>query len=138
MKLVEVIRAALAAGYDVTDGDGLPVHRENLDWLEARNIQVSPRGVRFTNPPRGLRSAIVAEICVRREIYHVLGPVKNIAKLQADIAALPEGGVEAGPEARASREAGRPTGPRSAFDLPGRDSAPGEAAGTGGKASIGS
>ncbi|MBD3334134.1 MAG: hypothetical protein GF355_01305 [Candidatus Eisenbacteria bacterium] len=110
MELIELIRTARSLGFDVTDGNGLPVNEQVLKWLETEHFSfaIAPAYLRFRKPPKGRDHGIVAEVLVRDQIYHILGPIADVEQLRVRLTR--SFSIEPGPRPRQAGERSNPTG----------------------------
>jgi len=91
MDFGELLSAAGAAGFEVVDANGLPVVEEMEEYIDDTSAQ--PIHIVFREDVRESERAIVADIHVGEEIYHLVGDPHNVEEFRTTIGGIarPEG-----------------------------------------------
>ncbi|MBD3237981.1 MAG: hypothetical protein GF330_14880 [Candidatus Eisenbacteria bacterium] len=85
MEFTELVTTARLAGFEVLDGNGLPVTEEALVALEDENIGAEQVRLEFHEAITQERHAIVADVHVRDQIYHLAGDPRGVEELKLSV-----------------------------------------------------
>ncbi len=81
MQFAELMDTVRTAGYDIVDGDGLPVNEEMLATLEEENLEAKQVDIIKKSPPQDVERAIVADVHVSDQVFHIVGNPRHVDEL---------------------------------------------------------
>ncbi len=82
LRFEELLETIHAEGFDLLDGSDLPVDVDLESALEDDNLVGETVEVNFRRVGSDAEDAIVADVHVRDEIYHVVGRARDVGVLE--------------------------------------------------------
>ena len=85
----ELVASAGSEGYDVIDHGGLVVDGAMGQAVEEENLAAAPVRVRFRDTVDDAARAVVADISVSDQTYHLVGDPRRVEALKNRLRSLP-------------------------------------------------